>query len=109
MYFQKISTYKKCVQFNPFDAFFFFKSPFCSHLYTDVVFRALLLGLASNLNVKDIVLDLSCCEVRLSSSESGNFLFFLMNIVGAICGIVRMLVDIVSYHGKAFHAAQHLN
>lgn len=30
--------------------------------------RALLLGLASNINLKDVSLDLSCCEVRIPSS-----------------------------------------
>ena len=35
-------------------------------LHVAVAFRALLLGLASNLNVKDVSLDLSCCEVSLA-------------------------------------------
>lgn len=34
--------------------------------YNNDVFRALLLGLASNPALKDVSLDLSCCEVRLT-------------------------------------------
>lgn len=66
-------------------------APLCSYSYTDIVSRALLLGLASNLNVKDVSLDLSCCEVRpdFFSSAAGN-LFILFNEqgkLGAICGL----------------------
>lgn len=48
-----------------------------------VVFRALLLGLASNLNVKDVSLDLSCCEVSLAHLHfrfSKVFVLFLINM-----------------------------
>lgn len=62
-------------------------APLCSYLYTDVVFRALLLGLASNLNVKDVSLDLSCCEVRPDFSlESGNLLILFNEHVRGNCG-----------------------
>lgn len=39
--------------------------------------RALLLGLASNINLKDVSLDLSCCEVRIPSSSIFSQVFFL--------------------------------
>lgn len=40
--------------------------------------RALLLGLASNINLKDVSLDLSCCEVRIPSSSIFSHVFFLL-------------------------------